>query len=130
VSSGASSGSFQVRRERFDFTGIGFPHRDDPACTPTWRPHDDNEPAVESSGRDESFLTIVAPIIDARLVHRGEYLDHTPEIELPLLERFLELGPVERNSNRIYCSYIYSEAQRLTGLALPFAEPFRHICSV
>jgi hypothetical protein len=114
VSSGASSGSFQVRRERFDFTGIGFPHRNDPSCTPTWR-HDDNDPAVESTGRDESLLTIVASLINARPVNRSEYLDHTPEIELPLPERFLELGPVECKSHRIYCSYIYSEAQRLPG---------------
>jgi hypothetical protein len=120
VSSGASSGSFQVRRERFDFTGIGFPHRDDPSCTPTWRPHDYNDPAVQSAGRDESVLTIVAPLIDTRPVHRGEYLDHAPEIELPLLERFLELGSVECNSPRIYCSYIYSESQRLIG-------PFPHM---
>jgi hypothetical protein len=98
VSSGASSGFFQVRRERFDFTGIGFPHRDDPSCTPKWRPHDYNDPAVETAGRDGSVLTIVAPLSDTRPVYRGEYLHHTPEIELPLLQRFLELGPVEPNS--------------------------------
>src|SRR5450631_3857691 len=68
VISGASSGSRQVRRERFDFTCISLPHRNYASGMAARGPNDNNHPLIEPSGHDETLLAILTPVIWARKV--------------------------------------------------------------
>jgi hypothetical protein len=100
VSSGASSGSREVRFERFDFAAIGFPHRDNASRVPAGRPDQNYDPTVETTRRDETALSLVTPIVLTSQVQLGKNLRRTAKIQTSLLQGFQSLQAVEGNSHR------------------------------
>jgi hypothetical protein len=107
VISGASSGLREVRREFFDFTVIGFPHRDDSPRVAARRPNDDDDPLKQLSGADVARLAVVLSIVGSGQVRPVENLLRLAEIEASLAQGLLPLGAVEGDSHGIYCSYVY-----------------------
>jgi hypothetical protein len=63
-----------VRRERFDFTFIGLPHRNYASGIAARRPNDNDYPLIEPAGCDETLLAILTPVIRARHMWGGKHL--------------------------------------------------------
>jgi hypothetical protein len=106
VISGASSGSRQVGRERFDFTFISLPHRYNTSGTTARCPDYDDNSIIKPSGRDETLLAILVPVVWARQMCNRKHLARPPKVQASFLQSLVALGPVKGDPHRIYCSYI------------------------
>ncbi len=100
-SSGASSGSTQVLFKSFNFSLIGFPHRDNAPHVTAWRPDHDNNSGIQFPYGDFSDLPIVLAAVFGGEVHPREDFTGSGEINAAFQQRFLPLVLVVFNFHTI-----------------------------
>jgi hypothetical protein len=113
VISGASSLLEEVRTEPFRFALMTVPHTNDPPGGPTRCPDKYNQPQVKPTHSDVSWLSIIAPIINAGQVKSRKDFLGSAHVQPPRQQRVLPFPGVASNAHALIVATVNAGVKQM-----------------